>query len=123
MQASSIVLLQSDFATSQALVTSLSNAFRHVHVANSIGDVRVSIAKRRAEVVILDIETTPLSEVEHLSREFPGARIICTHRLADEAMCAAALNAGAADMYPAHDTRGILTAALRTAAMAQSAAA
>ena len=49
--------------------------------------------------------------------------IVCTHRLADEEMWTAALNAGAADIYPSYDTRGILSAAVRNASMARSIAA
>jgi hypothetical protein len=69
------------------------------------------------------MEAASISDVEHLSREFPKARIICTHRLADDNMWTAALNAGAADICPPSDTRGIVRAALGDAEMKRSAAA
>jgi hypothetical protein len=85
--------------------------------------VRSSIAKQRAGVAILDMEAASISDVEHLSREFPKACIVCTHRLADEELWTAAVNAGAVDVCPPTDTRGILRTALRNASVAQSVAA
>jgi DNA-binding NarL/FixJ family response regulator len=89
----------------------------------SLGELRASIAKHRAKVVVLDIETASLSEVEKLSHDFPGVPIVCTHRLADEEMWTAALSAGAVDICPSSDTGAILTAALRNVAMSQGYAA
>jgi hypothetical protein len=40
---------------------------------------------------------------------------VCTHRVADEEMWAAALNAGASDMCPAFDTKAIVLSAERSA--------
>ncbi len=123
MEPLSVVLLQSDSRTAQSLVASLCNSFHSVHALRSAAELRPNIAKYRADVVILDMEMVPVSEVERLCREFPRACIVCTHRLADEEMWTAALNAGAADICPSSDTRGILTAALRTVSMTRSAAA
>jgi DNA-binding NarL/FixJ family response regulator len=83
----------------------------------------VIIAKHRAGIAIVDMEAASISDVEHLSREFPKACIVCTHRLADEDMWTAAVSAGAADVCPPSDTRCILRAALRNASVAHSAAA
>jgi DNA-binding NtrC family response regulator len=113
MQFSSVVLLHSDPRISESLVASLCNSFHSVRAVRSVDELRRSIAKNRADVVIVDIEKTPLSDVKCLSHEFPGICIVCTHRLADEEMWTAALNAGAVDIYPSDDARGILTAALR----------
>jgi len=86
-------------------------------------ELRNRIAKQRAEVVIVDVESIPLTEVQILSREFPKLCIVCTHRLADEEMWTAALSVGAADVCPSSDTHGILTSALRNSNRAKSAAA
>jgi DNA-binding NtrC family response regulator len=118
-----VVLLQSDSRIAQSLVSALANAFSSVRQVQSVGELRSSIAKHRAGIAILDMEAASLSDIEHLSREFPKACIVCTHRLADEDMWAAALNAGAADVYPPSDTRGILRTALRNASATQSAVA
>ena len=81
---SSVVLLQSDPGIAQSLTTSLLSSFRSVHVAGSTDELRASILKHRARVVILDMEMASLPEVERLSHEFPGLSVVCTHRLADE---------------------------------------
>lgn len=123
MQPLNIVLLQSDSGVARSLVSVLSDSFHSIHLVSSVGDLRTSIAKKRASVAILDMEKASLSDVRHLSREFPGASIVCTHRLADEEMWAAALNAGAADVCPSTDTQAILQAALRNSPMSRPAAA
>ena len=123
MQPFNVILLQSDSRVAQSLVSALANNFGSVHQVQSLGELRTSIAKHRAGVAILDMETASMSDVEHLSREFPKACIVCTHRLADEDMWTAAVNAGAADVCPPSDTRCIVRTALRNASMTQSAAA
>jgi DNA-binding NtrC family response regulator len=111
MQPLTVVLLEADARIAQSLVSALSQAFTSVQRVHSLGELRNRIAKNRAEVAILDIEAAPLPEVEHLSHDFPGACIVCTHRVADEEMWAAALQAGAADVCPADDVAGIVRAA------------
>jgi len=123
MQPLNVVLLQSDSRIAQSLVSALANNFGSVHQVQSLGELRTSIAKHRVGVAILDMETASMSDVEHLSREFPKACIVCTHRLADEEMWTAAVNAGAADVCPPSDTGCIVRTALRNASMTQSAAA
>jgi DNA-binding NarL/FixJ family response regulator len=105
------------------MVSALANTFSSVRQVQSLGELRTSIAKHRADIAILDMEAASISDVEHLSREFPTACIVCTHRLADEDLWTAAVNAGAADVCPPSDTRGILRTALRNASAANSAAA
>jgi DNA-binding NtrC family response regulator len=123
MQPLNVVLLQSDSRTAQSLVSALANTFGAVHQVQSLGELRTSIAKHRARIAILDMEAASISDLEHLSREFPKACIVCTHRLADEDMWTAALNAGAVDVCPPSDTRGILRTALQNVALTQHATA
>lgn len=123
MQPLNVVLLQSDTRAAQSIVSALVKTFSSVRQVRSLGELRTSIAKHRAGIAILDMEAASLSDVQHLSREFPQACIVCTHRLADEDMWAAALNAGAADVCPPSDTHAILRAALANTSMKQSAAA
>ncbi len=123
MQSLSVVILQGDAGVSQSLVAALSQAFFSVQQVQSLDELRNRIAKHRAEVAILDIEAAPLPEVEHLSRDFSGVCIVCTHRVADEEMWAAALQAGAADVCPANDIPAILRAALGNARGQRSAVA
>jgi FixJ family two-component response regulator len=123
MQPLNVVLFQSDSRVAQSLVSALANTFSSVRQVQSLGELRTSIAKHRAGIAILDMEAASISDVEHLSREFPKACIVCTHRLADEEMWTAAVNAGAADVCPPSDTQGILRAAERNSSITQSAAA
>jgi DNA-binding NarL/FixJ family response regulator len=123
MQPLSVVLLQSDSRIAQSLVNSLCGSFHSVHAVRSLDELRASIAKHRAKVVVLDIEDQPISEVQKLSRDFPGVSIVCTHRLADEEMWTAALSAGAADICPSSDTGAILSAALRNVTVSRGFAA
>lgn len=123
MQSLTVVLLQSDAGVAEALTSALSQTFSSVQQVQSVSELRNRIAKNRAEVAVLDIEAAPLSEIQHLSQDFPGAWIICTHRVADEEMWAAALQAGAADVCPANDIAGIVRAALGNASRQRSAVA
>ena len=123
MQPLNVVLLQSDSRVAAVSRFRPCQFFHSVRQVKSLGELRNSIEKHLAGIAILDMEAASISDVEHLSREFPKACIVCTHRLADEDMWAAALNAGAADVCPPSDTRGILRAALGNGAITQSAAA
>lgn len=122
MQALSIVVFQSDPRLAQALVATLSLHYHAVHAADSLDELRMAIHRHRAEVAILDVESSSLAEVQRLHREFPGLSIVCTHRVADEEMWAAALNAGASDMCPAFDTNGIVLSAERSVLITRPAA-
>ncbi len=123
MQPLNVVLLQRDSRIAQSLVSVLANSFTSVRQVQSLEEMRASIAKHRAGIAILDMEAASIPDVENLSREFPKACIVCTHRLADENMWTTAVNAGAADVCPPSDTSGILRAALRNASLTQSAVA
>jgi DNA-binding NarL/FixJ family response regulator len=120
---SSVVLLQSNPEIAQSLAATLLSSFRSVHAVRSLEELRASILKHRARVVILDMEMAPLPEVERLSHEFPGISLVCTHRLADEEMWTAALGAGASDICPTNDTHSILNAALHNVRPTRSVAA
>jgi DNA-binding NtrC family response regulator len=117
MQALTILVFQRDPRLAQVLASTLCLHFHSVHVANSIDELRAAIARYRADVAVLDIEQSPLSDVTRLHRDFPDVSIVCTHRVADEEMWTAALDAGASDMCPAFDAEGILQSAERYAAL------
>ena len=118
-----VVLLQSDNRTVQPLIAQLSTFFPSVREARSLGDLREDVAKHKAQVIIVDIESASFREVERLSHDFPGVCIVCNHRLADEQMWTMALNAGAADCCASSDPRSILEAARRHAVRAHRIAA
>jgi len=122
MQPQELVILHCDPTLVETLVPALRVSFHCIHHVTSVDELRASIAKHRPGIAILDIEKASLLELEHLSREFPGASIVCTHRCADEEMWAAALNAGACDLVSSHDTKAIVQAAKTGAAMRTAAA-
>lgn len=124
MKVLSIALLQGDAKVARSLAGSLCHHFPAIHSVSSLEELRESMARHRIEVAIVDIEKASLSEIARLHREFKSTCIVCTHRLADEEMWTAALNAGAADVCPSSDTGSIVTAALRsTPSVSHSAAA
>jgi DNA-binding NarL/FixJ family response regulator len=94
-----------------------------VNVADRPEEIRTLLVKHRAEVLVMDMEGARLDLVEGLHRDFPTTCIVCTHRVADEAMWAAALDVGASDYCQTSDTEGILLAAIRNAREGHSAAA
>ena len=122
MQALTIIVFKRDPRLAQALASTLCLHYHAVYIASSLDELRIDMARHRADVAIVDIETSCLAEVEHLHQEFPGVSIVCTHRVADEEMWAAALGAGASDMCPACDTQEIVLSAERNAPVARATA-
>jgi DNA-binding response OmpR family regulator len=115
MQALTIIVFQRDARLAQTLASTLSLHYHAVHVATSVEELRTDISRYRADVAVLDVEASCLAEVTRLHREFPSVSIVCTHRVADEEMWTAALDAGASDMCPSCDTQGIAMSAERNA--------
>ena len=123
MPSVSIAVLQHDPKVNQSLTILLSQAFSSVYSARSVDELQLQIRKHRARAAILDMEMASVSDVQALSREFPATHIVCNHRIADDKMWTAVMNAGAADCLPSSDAEGIVTAALREAGAAEGMAA
>jgi DNA-binding response OmpR family regulator len=119
----SVVVLESDPKLAQSLAGGLSSHFKSVQVTRSEGELRERIAKNRPEAVILDMESSRLTAVRNLRRDFPTLPIVCTHRVPDEELWIAALEAGASDVCPADDVPNVLSSILRNVAMAHHVAA
>jgi hypothetical protein len=98
MEQLSVVLYQNDPRTAQALAVNLSHHFDSVYLARTSEEVGPVIAKRRAEALVLDLETSGPGEVERLHRDFPDLCIVGTHRLADDKLWAEAMSLGASDI-------------------------
>ena len=109
----SVVVLEGDPRVAQCLADGLRPHFHSVLVTRSRDELRDKVARNRPEAVILDIETSRLTDVESLHRDFPALPIVCTHRIPDEEMWMAALQAGAADVCAASDVENLLSAVLR----------
>jgi DNA-binding NtrC family response regulator len=119
----SVVVLESDPKVAESLAGGLSTHFHAVHVTRSRDELREKVSKSRPEVVVLDIEFSQLTDVESLHRDFPALPIVCTHRVPDEDMWIAALEAGAAELCPRDDVQSVLTSVLRSMQLANVAAA
>jgi DNA-binding response OmpR family regulator len=119
----SVVVLQSDPKVAQSLVNGLSSHSYSVHLTRSGDELRERVSRNRPEAVILDMEYSHLADVRNLHRDFPSLPIVCTHRVPDEELWVAALEAGASDVCPADDVPVVLRSVLRNVAMAQHVAA
>jgi DNA-binding NtrC family response regulator len=118
----SIVVLEADPKLAQSLAGGLRPHFS-VHLTRSREELRERLAKYRPEALVLNIECWRLADVESLHQDFPAVPIVCTHRVPDEEMWMAALQAGASDVCPVDDVENVLISVRRSVAMSHSAAA
>ena len=98
MEPLSVVLYHNDPRTAQTLAVSLSQHFDSVYLAGTYQEVSPAVARHRAGVVVLDLETSGPDEVKRLHHEFPSLCIVGTHRLADDKLWAEAMSLGASDI-------------------------
>jgi DNA-binding response OmpR family regulator len=119
----SVVVLENDPRVAQSLAGQLSNHFHSVHMAHSREELRERVAKSRPEAVVLNIESSRLTDVRNLHSDFPTLPIVCTHRVPDEEMWLAALDAGASDVCPADDVENVLASVLSSMAVVKGATA
>jgi DNA-binding NarL/FixJ family response regulator len=120
--AQSVVVLEKDPLVARSLAGGLRSHFS-VHVSRNREELRDDVLRNHPEAVILNIELWRLTDVESLHRDFPDLSIVCTHRVPDEEMWMAALEAGASDVCPADDVGNVLTCLLRSTGASRSAAA
>jgi DNA-binding NtrC family response regulator len=118
-----VVIASRDARVANHLAESLNQHCRSVCVTNSVDEVRHAIAKVRAQVAIVDLETADLKQVRDLCTEFGQTQVVCTHRIPDEEMWAEALSAGAIDCCHNADVAGIMDAVRRNVQLARSKAA
>jgi DNA-binding response OmpR family regulator len=119
----SIVVLETDPRVAQSLAGKLSSHFHPIHLTHSRDEMRERIAGNHPKAVVLDIENSRLSEVRSLRHDFPLLPIVCTHRLPDEQLWIAALEAGASDVCQSDDVQNVLTSVLRSLASTKAIAA
>jgi len=120
--AQSVLVLERDAQLARSLAGGLQSRFA-VHVMGSREELQDRLTENHPEAVVLDIEHWCLRDVENLHRDFPALTIVCTHRIPDEEMWMAALEAGASDVCAADDVADVLTSVLRNAAVSSGAAA
>jgi len=123
MQSLSVVIANHDSQSASQLAASLNSYFRIVSVVCSVDEMRTAIPRHRAQLAILDLELVSVEDVERLAREFNHTSIVCTHRIPDDEMWAAALTAGAIDCCPSDDAACIMNAVARNVRLARGNAA
>ncbi len=123
MKPLTVVVAHSDAKSAEALAASLQNHFKAVHAVRTFDEVAPSVAKHRADLLVIDLELASFAQVELLRKELPATAVVCIHRLADEELWTRALAAGALDCCHSSDIRGIVLAADREHVMARTTAA
>jgi DNA-binding NtrC family response regulator len=113
MEPLNVVLYQNDAETAERLAASLSRYFPAIHLTRSRQEVRPAISRYRAELLVLDVETSDDRELERLHGEFPGLYIVCTHRLANDQLWTEALSQGAADLCVPWNTEDVVRSLTR----------
>jgi len=98
METLRVVLYHNDPRTAQTLAICLSQHFDSVHLARSYEEVRLTVTRDRADVLVLDLESSGAGAVERIHHEFPSLCIVGTHRLADDELWTEAVNRGASDI-------------------------
>ena len=120
--AQTVVVLEKDPKIARSLAGGLRPHFS-VHVTRSHEELRETVTRNNPEAVILNIEFWRLTDVESLHRDFPALPIVCTHRVPDEDMWMAALEAGASDVCPTGDVGDVIASVQRHMALSRGAAA
>jgi AmiR/NasT family two-component response regulator len=123
MKPVTVVVAVPDPIASDTLTASLRSHFRVVLPVAGFVETRPAILKHRADVVVVDLESTSVGEIAVLLQEFPALSLVCIHRLADDRLWSAVLAAGALDCCHPSDIRGIVLAVTRQGRIAQGHAA
>lgn len=109
MQTVSAVIAHPNGQIAGHLASSLQAHVRRVEITNA-DNLRSEIAKNRAEFAVIDLEAFSLDDVREICQEFSETRVVCVHRISDEEMWTAAVEAGAVDCCLPSDMRSILAA-------------
>ncbi|HEX8992639.1 MAG TPA: hypothetical protein VF784_13255 [Anaerolineales bacterium] len=104
-----ILIAHRDQGCAQALAVALHAGVPSVRVVGSHQELTAAIPKYRPDVVVCDLETVELDRVKKLALD-EQVLVICTHRVPDEFMWTAALEAGALDCCALSDPGSILLA-------------
>jgi DNA-binding NarL/FixJ family response regulator len=123
MRPLNVVLAQRDPLTAARLANSLRPEFRNLAIAESLPEIRSAVARLRAPLALIDLESISLRDLKQLCADFPATAFVSLHRLADEAIWSDSLAAGAADCCQSSDVQSILFAADRYVPVVRTAAA
>src|SRR5271169_2354286 len=117
-----IVIAERDPAIADYLFLALDRHFRSIKLTQTFGELRSAIAGRRIHAVVADLETVDLQQLADLNR---GRKltIVCTHRVPDDQMWTAALEADVFDVCQRDDILAIVDAIRRSLLPANASAA
>lgn len=107
-----ILIANSDRQRSALLAKGLREHARNVVITDDARGLQNAVPKHRPDVVVADLETINYETVAELRKAFAHVNVVCTHRVPDEQMWAAALEAGASDCCCVADVDDIVRAAL-----------
>jgi DNA-binding response OmpR family regulator len=119
----SVIVFESNPTLGQSLAGKLSSHFQAVHVTRSGEELRERIANSQPQAIVVDMESSRLTDVRNLHQDFPSLPIVCLHRIPDEQLWVEALDAGASDVCQADDAQNILSSVLHSVDYARRAAA
>src|SRR5438067_13290873 len=83
MKPVTVVVAVPDPITNDALSSSLRSHFRVVLPVPGLDEMRPSLLKHRADVAVVDLESTSVDQIASLLHEFSALSVVCIHRLAD----------------------------------------
>jgi chemotaxis response regulator CheB len=113
----SVVVLEKDPRVARSLAGGLRPYFSVSLIrSRNTDELREKLTKDHPQAVVLNIEYWRLADVKSLHRDFPALPIVCTHRVPDEEMWMAALEAGAVDICATGDVKNVLTSIRRNTA-------
>lgn len=109
MQPMNVVIAHGDCLIAESLASSLHSFFQSVAVARSSDELRTLITRKRADVLVVDLETVDLEQVRDICHDF-AVPVVTTHRIPDDNMWTSALSVGASDCCEDKDVRKIVKA-------------
>jgi DNA-binding NtrC family response regulator len=122
MRTYTVLVAENDAVVARFLASSLDLHFRSVKTVSNRQDLHSAVPRLRVDAVIADLETVTLADVASLSRDY-RLPVICTHRVPDDELWAAALGAGATDLCGSSDVEAIVRAIRQSSDEARSHAA
>ncbi len=108
----SILIAHRDRGSAQALAAALHAHVSSVRVVGSHQELEAAVFKYRPDLIVCDLETVELDLVKKLALD-EQVQVICTHRVPDELMWTAVMEAGGLDCCAVSDPGSILSAIAR----------
>jgi DNA-binding NtrC family response regulator len=112
MHPAAILIVEHDPATADMLARRLDDQFRSVRMVRSLNELASALHGQHVDAVVADLELVAMDEIAEISRKL-HLPVICTHRVPDEQMWTAALEAGALDVCASSDVSGIISSLYR----------